>query len=59
MSDQISHDKRVASRLAKTLTAMCVRHTGIEEIHARVEPVSKTGDYSDVKVIDADLPPAN
>lgn len=47
-------DKSLSSRLAKMLAAMCVRHTGIEEIHAGVEPVSKTGDYSDVKVIDAE-----
>lgn len=47
-------EKSLAARLAKTLAAMCVRHTGIEEIHAGIEPVSKTGDYSDVKVIDAE-----
>ena len=47
-------EKSLAARLAKTLAAMCVRHTGIEEIHAGVEPISKTGDYSDVKVIDAE-----
>lgn len=47
-------EKSFAARLAKTLTAMCVRHTGIEEIHAGIEPVSKTGNYSDVKVIDAE-----
>jgi hypothetical protein len=32
---------------------MCVRHTEIEDIHAGVSPVTKAGDYSDVKVIDA------
>ena len=47
-------EKSLATRLAKTLAAMCVRHTGIEEIHAGVKPISKTGDYSDVKVIDAE-----
>lgn len=47
-------EKTLAARLAKMLAAMCVRHTGIEEIHAGIEPVSKTGNYSDVKVIDAE-----
>ncbi len=47
-------EKELVARLAKTLAAMCVRHSDIEDIHAGVEPVSKTGDYSDVKVIDAE-----
>lgn len=50
----INLDKIIAAQLAKTLTAMCVRHTLIEEIHAGKSPITKTGDYSDVKVIDAD-----
>ena len=50
----INLDKIIASQLAKTLTAMCVRHTLIEEIHAGKSPVTKTGDYSDVKVINAE-----
>lgn len=36
-------DKSLSSRLAKTLAAMCVRHTGIEAIHAGIEPVLKRG----------------
>ena len=31
-----------------------VRHTLIEDIHAGLVPVTRTGDYSDVTVIDAD-----
>jgi hypothetical protein len=42
------------AELAKTLTAMCVRNTEIEDIHAGPSPISRRGDYSDVKVIDAD-----
>jgi len=33
---------------------MCVRNTGIEAIHAGVAPITKTGDYSDVVVLDAE-----
>lgn len=47
-------DLILAGRFAKTLTAMCVRHTEIEDIHAGISPVTKAGDYSDVKVIDAE-----
>jgi hypothetical protein len=50
----INLDKIIASQLAKTLTAMCVRHTLIEEIRAGKSPITRTGDYSDVKVIDAE-----
>ena len=42
------------AQLAKTLTAMCVRNAEIENIHAGKLIVTKTGDYSDVRVIDAE-----
>jgi hypothetical protein len=45
--------KRIAGNLAKIMGLMCVRNTMIEDIHAGVVPVSKTGDYSDVVVVDA------
>jgi len=47
-------EKRIAASLAKIMTMMCVRNTKLEDIHAGVVPVSKTGDYSDVMVVDAD-----
>ncbi len=47
-------EKRIAASLAKIMTMMCVRNTKIENLHAGVEPVSKTGDFSDVMVVDAD-----
>lgn len=46
--------KHVAADLAKTLAALCFRNAEIEHIHAGSGPVTKTGDFSDVKVIDAD-----
>lgn len=42
------------AQLAKTLTAMCVRNAEIENIHAGKPIVTKTGDYSDVRIIDAE-----
>ncbi len=47
-------ERRIAARMAKTLAIMCVRNTGIETLHAGVVPVTHSGDYSDVRVIDAD-----
>ena len=55
-SGQMNRDdeKRIAARMAKTLAMMCVRNTGLETLHAGVVPVTHAGDYSDVRVIDAD-----
>jgi hypothetical protein len=39
---------------AKVMTAACVRRGYLEKLHSGIAPVTKTGDYSDVKVIDAD-----
>lgn len=47
-------EKRIAAKLAKTLTMMCVRNTRLETLHSGKSPVSHAGDYSDVRVIDAD-----
>ena len=47
-------EERIAAHLAKTMAMMCVRNTMIEDIHAGLTPVTRTGDYSDVMVIDAD-----
>ena len=47
-------EERIAAHLAKTMAMMCVRNTELENIHAGLTPVTRTGDYSDVLVIDAD-----
>ena len=47
-------DKASAASLAKTLAMMCVRNTVLEDLHAGKVPVSKTGDFSDVKVVHAE-----
>ncbi|MCY3876774.1 MAG: hypothetical protein OXF88_21090 [Rhodobacteraceae bacterium] len=46
-------NERIAKFLAKALAVMCVRNTSLEGIHAGICPVTHTGDYSDVVVIDA------
>ena len=49
-----SSDKKSQSEFAKILTAACVRRGYLEKLHAGITPTTKTGDYSDVKVIDAE-----
>lgn len=39
---------------AKIMAAACVRRGYLEKLHAGITPVTRTGDYSDVKVIDPD-----
>ena len=47
-------EKRIAAKLAKIMAMLCVRNTHIENIHAGLTPVTHSGDWSDVTVIDAD-----
>ena len=49
-----SDEECVAASLANIMAMMCVRNTNLEDIHAGVVPVSKTGDFSDVMVVDAE-----
>ena len=46
--------KNAQSEFAKTMAAACVRRGYLEKLHSGVTPVSRSGDYSDVKVIDAE-----
>ncbi len=46
--------KRIAAKLARILAMLCVRNTKREDLYAGIAPVSKTGEYSDVVVIDAE-----
>ncbi len=45
-------EKRVAARLARIMAMLCVRNTQLETLHAGLTPVTRTGDYSDVFVLD-------
>jgi hypothetical protein len=46
-------EARIAARLAQLMAMVCVRNTGIEELHAGTVPVTHAGDYSDVFITDA------
>ena len=43
--------KPLASLLSKSIAALCVRNTFLEDLHSGTTPSSKSGDYSDVKVV--------
>ena len=47
-------EERIAAKLAKVMTMMSVRNTKLDDIHAGVVPVTKTGDYTDVVALDAE-----
>jgi hypothetical protein len=46
--------KKAQTEFAKLMTAACVRRGYLEKLHEGATPVTRTGDYSDVKVIDAE-----
>ena len=45
---------RIAAQLAKAMAMICVRNSRLEDLHAGQVPVTKTGDWSDVVVVDAE-----
>ena len=47
------YEQRIAAVLAKGMAVACFRNTVIEDFHDGIAPVSHTGDFSDVVVIDA------
>jgi hypothetical protein len=46
--------EKTTSEFSKIMTAACVRRGYLEKLHAGITPITRTGDFSDVKVIDAD-----
>ena len=47
------HEQQLIASISKSMAVMCVRNTMLEDIHAGIEPVSRTGDFTDVVVTDA------
>jgi hypothetical protein len=49
---EIRTNEVVRKRLAKFIALHCFRNTDVlEELHSGVAPTSKSGDYSDVRVL--------
>ena len=47
------HKQRLIASISNSMAMMCFRNSILEDIHGGIEPVSHTGDFSDVVVIDA------
>ena len=45
-------EERAAASLARGMAMICVRNSMLEDLHAGLVPMTKTGDFSDVVVID-------
>jgi len=53
-SIRLLKQKRTRQNFAKQIALYCFRNTFLEDIHAGIDPRSRTGDYSDVKVVTPD-----
>ena len=49
-----SKEERALAAMTKRMVVNCVRNTVLEHFHAGRAPVTKTGDCSDIKIIDAE-----
>ena len=47
-------ERQIYANLSRLAVLTCFRNSKLEDIHAGTEPVSRTGDFSDVIVVDAD-----
>ena len=47
-------ERQDCADIARLMAMVCVRNSALENIHAGKSPVSKTGDYTDVTVVDAE-----
>ena len=47
-------ERRKVPAFVRILALMCVRQSRLETLHEGPSPITRTGDYSDVVVIDAD-----
>lgn len=54
MAENPIRDDRLSSLLVRAMAQQCVRNTALENIHAGPAPATRTGDHSDVTVIDAE-----
>jgi hypothetical protein len=50
----MNSEKESQAEFAKIIVAACVRRGYLEKLHEGITPVTHAGDYSDVKIIDAD-----
>ena len=44
----IKVEERIAANLSKIMAMICIRNTRLEDLHAGVQPVTLTDDYSEL-----------
>ena len=49
-----AQEREDLGKVAKLMGMVCVRNTSAENVHAGKSPVTRTGDHSDVTVVDAE-----
>jgi hypothetical protein len=49
---KVEDEERIAANFSKIMAMICIRNTRLEDLYAGVQPVTLTGDYSDVSVVD-------
>lgn len=49
---KVEDEERIAANLSKIMAMICIRNTRLEDLHSGLQPVTLTGDYSDVNVVD-------
>jgi len=54
MDEPTAGDRRQTEVLAKSIVELCLRNTALEELHAGRFPMTRTGDWSDVRVVTPD-----
>ncbi len=54
MADSPIRDDRMSFLLVRAMAQQCVRNTALEDLHAGPMPLTRTGDWSDVTVVDAE-----
>ena len=47
-------ERRKVPAFARILALMCLRQSRLETLHRGLSPITRTGDYSDVVVVDAE-----
>ena len=49
---KVEDEECIAANLSKIMAMICIRNTRLEDLHAGMQSVTLTGDYSDVSVVD-------
>ena len=47
------HEQRLIASISMSMAMMCVRNMMLEDIHAGIEPVRRSKDFTDVMAVDA------